>query len=81
MDVRFKPETESLLQELAAKTGRSPTDLVEDAMAGYLSEVADIRKTLETRYDESQTGRVKPVDGERAFAKLRHKSKERRARR
>ena len=79
MQVRFKPETESRLNELAAKTGRSPADLIEDAMAGYLAEVAETRKMLATRYDDIKSGRVKPVDGEQAFARLRRKSKKRRS--
>jgi predicted DNA-binding protein len=79
MQVRFKPETESRLNELAAKTGRSPADLIEDAMAGYLVEVAETRNMLATRYDDIKSGRVKPIDGEEAFSRLRHKSKERRS--
>ncbi len=79
MQVRFKPETESRLNELAAKTGRSPADLIEDAMAGYLVEVTETRNMLATRYDDIKSGRVKPIDGEEAFSRLRRKSKERRS--
>ena len=75
MEVNFRPETESRLQELAAKTGRAPDDLVEDAMAGYLKEMAQVREVLDSRYDDLKSGRVKPVDGEDAFATLRRKSK------
>ena len=79
MQVRFKPETESRLNELAAKTGKSPADLIGDAMAGYLVEVAETRNMLATRYDDIKSGRVKPIDGEEAFSRLRRKSKERRS--
>jgi predicted transcriptional regulator len=79
MQVKFKPETESRLNELAAKSGRSPDDLVEDAMAGYLVELAEVRSMLAARYEDIKSGRVKPVDGEQAFARLRRKSKERRS--
>jgi hypothetical protein len=75
MEVHFRPETESRLQELAAKTGRAPGDLIEDAMAGYLQELAEVRGMLDGRYDDLKSGRVKPVDGEEAFANLRRKSK------
>ena len=83
MEVNLRPETESRLQELATKTGRAPGDLIEDAMAGYLQELAQVRGMLDGRYDDLKSGRVKPVDGEEAFAKLRQKSKNdpRRARR
>jgi len=40
MVVHLKPETESRLKELSARTGRAPEDLVEEAMAGYLVELA-----------------------------------------
>jgi hypothetical protein len=49
--------------------------LIEDAMAGYLQELAQVRDMLDARYDDLKSGRVKPVDGEEAFANLRHKSK------
>jgi predicted transcriptional regulator len=75
MEVHFRPETESRLQELATKTGRAPGDLIEDAMAGYLQELAQIRGMLDGRYDDLKSGRVKPLDGEEAFANLRRKSK------
>jgi len=78
MVVHLKPETESRLKELAATTGRAPDDLVEDAMAGYLAELVEVRKTLDGRYDEIRSGRVKPIDGEEAFDRLRRKSQDRR---
>ena len=71
MDVRLKPETESRLNELASQSGRPTDDLVEDAMAGYLEEVAEARRMLDDRYDDIRSGRVKPIDGEEAFARLR----------
>jgi predicted transcriptional regulator len=73
MEVHLKPETESRLQELAAKTGRAPDDLVEDAMAGYLAELAETRGMLDGRYEAIKSGGVEPVDGEEGFARLRRK--------
>ena len=75
MEVHLRPETESRLQELATKSGRAPDDLIEDAMAAYLQELSEVRDMLDGRYDDLKSGRVKPVDGEEAFAKLRRKSK------
>jgi len=80
MEVHLRPETESRLQELASKSGRALNDLIEDAMAGYLLDVAQVREMLDGRYDDLKSGRVKPVDGEEAFANLRRKIKERRSR-
>lgn len=79
MEVHFKPDTESRLQALALKTGRPTDDVVEDAMAGYLREVAEVRDMLDHRYDDIKSGRVNAVDGEEAFARLRRKSEQRRS--
>jgi predicted DNA-binding protein len=79
MEVHLTPETESRLNELASQSGRSTDELVEAAMAGYLEEVAGLRRMLDSRYDEVKSGRVKPIDGEEAFERLRRKSEERRA--
>jgi predicted transcriptional regulator len=76
MEVRLRPETESRLQELAAKTGRAPDELVEDAMAGYLQELAETREMLDSRYDDIKSGRVKPIDGEAFFESLRQREEE-----
>ena len=81
MEVHLRPETESRLQELAAKTGRAPDDLVEDAMAGYLQELSPLREALDNRYDQLKSGQAKPIDGEDALASLRRKSEDRRANR
>ncbi len=76
MEVRLKPETESRLQELAAQTGRAPDELVEDAMVGYLQELAHTRQMLDGRYDDIKSGRVKPIDGEAFFDSLRQREEE-----
>jgi predicted DNA-binding protein len=76
MEVRLKPETESRLNELASKSGRPTDDLVEDAMAGYLGEVAEVRNILDSRYDELKSRRVKPIDGETFFESLRQREEE-----
>jgi len=74
MEIRLKPETQSRLNELAIKSGRPPDDLVEDAMAAYLAEVAEVRNMLDGRYDDVKSGRVKPVDGEAFFEDLRQRT-------
>jgi len=71
MEVHLKPETETRLNDLATKSGRPTDDLVEDAMAGYLQEVAEVRRSLDTRYDDIKSGKVKPIDGETFFESLR----------
>ncbi|HET6931291.1 MAG TPA: hypothetical protein VFI45_13290 [Candidatus Acidoferrum sp.] len=80
MVVKLKPETESRLQQLAATTGREPAELVEDAMAGYLAELSEVRTTLDSRYDEIKSGSVKPLPGEEAFENLQRNTADRRRR-
>jgi hypothetical protein len=79
MEVHFRPETESRIQELAAETGRAADELVEDAMAGYLEELAQTRAMLDRRYEEFSSVKVKPVSGEEAFSALRRRTQERRS--
>jgi hypothetical protein len=51
-------------------------DLVEGAMAGYSSEVAELRNLLDARYDDVKSGRVATVDGEAFFESLRQREVE-----
>ena len=76
MEVHIKPETESRLTELASKSGRATDDLVEDALAGYLTELAEVREMLDGRCDDIKSGRVKAIDGEAFFDSLRQREDE-----
>ena len=49
---------------------------MEDAMAGYLQEVTEVRQMLDSRYDDIKSGRVKPVEGEVFFESLRQREDE-----
>jgi hypothetical protein len=76
MEVHFKPETESRLNDLAARSGRATDELLEDALAGYLEEAAQLREMLDSRYDDVKNGRVQPIDGEVFFKGLRQREDE-----
>jgi predicted DNA-binding protein len=76
MEVHLTPEKESRLNELATKTGRPADELIEDAMAGYLEELAEVRTMLDSRYDDIKSGRVRPIDGEEFFEALRRREDE-----
>jgi predicted DNA-binding protein len=80
MEVRLSPELEAKLNHVVKETGLAVDDLVEDAMAGYLEELSQVRNALDDRYDDIKSGRVNPVDGESFFEDLRRKSQQRRAR-
>lgn len=73
MEVHLSPETESQLQQLAATTGCTPAELIEDVIGGYLRALSETRETLDRRYDEIKSGRVKPIDGEVFFEKFRQR--------
>ena len=80
MEVHVTPELAKKLADLSATTGRAADELVQDALTGYLEELAALRETQDNRYDDLKSGRVKPIDGEEAFARLREKSGQRRSR-
>jgi len=78
MEVHLSPDLERRLNDLSAQSGRPTDELLQDALAGYLNEVAATREMLDRRYDEVVSGRVAPIDGETAFAELRAKNATRR---
>lgn len=77
MEVRLTPDLEAKLNQLSVETGRAKEELVQDAMAGYLTELSQLRSTLDARYDDIKSGRTKPIDGEEAFTRLRKKKTDR----
>jgi predicted DNA-binding protein len=74
MEVHFTPEIQARLDRLAAESGRSKDELVQDAMPGYLDELERTRGMLDSRYDDLKSGKVKPMSGEEVIARLREKS-------
>jgi predicted transcriptional regulator len=71
MEVHFTPELERKLNELATQSGRGAQELVQDAVAGYVDELAATREMLDARYEDMKSGRVQPIDGETFFESLR----------
>ena len=80
MEVHFTPEWEAKLSEFATATGRPADDLVQDALAGYFEELAQVRSMLDSRYDDIKSGKVQPIDGEEAYRLLMEKTEARRQR-
>jgi hypothetical protein len=79
MEVHFKPEVQAKLEQMARDTGRPSDELMEDAVIGLFDELVYTRQTLNQRYDDLESGRVKPIPGDEVFARLRAKSAARRA--
>lgn len=71
MEVHFTPDVEAKLNALATETGRRVDEFVQDALAGYFEDLAEVRRMLDSRYDDIKSGQVKPVDGEAFFESLR----------
>ena len=74
MEVHLTPDVEKKLIDLAGQSGRATDELLQDALVGYLDELVQTRHMLDRRYDELKSGRVKPIDGEEAFARLKAKT-------
>jgi hypothetical protein len=80
MEVHFTAEIEKKLNDLSAQSGRPTDELVQDAVAGMFDELAETRGMLDRRYDEIESGKVKLIDGEEAFARLHERIDARRNR-
>jgi predicted transcriptional regulator len=76
MEVHFSPDVQAKLDQMARECGRSSNELVEDAVVGYFDELARTREMLDRRYDDLESGRVKPIDGEAFFESLRRREDE-----
>jgi predicted transcriptional regulator len=74
MEVHFAPELQAKIDQLVIETGRAPDKLLEDAMAGYVAELAETRDMLDSRYDDLKSGRVKPIPGDEVEAYFRENS-------
>ena len=58
------PELQAKINQWVSDTGRSADELVEEAMAEYFDELRQVGETLDRRYDEIRSGRVKLIPGE-----------------
>lgn len=66
------------MNALAALSGRPADELVQDAVAGLVDELADTRHMLDHRYDEIKNGKVELIPGEEAVARLHERIEARR---
>jgi predicted transcriptional regulator len=79
MEVHVRPEVQEKLDQMVRESGRPSDELVEDAILGYFDELAYTRETLDSRYDDLESGKVKLITGDEVKARLRAKSAARRA--
>ena len=81
MEVHLSPDVQAKLEQMARESGRPSGELVEDAVIGYFDELAHMRDMLDRRFDDLQSGRVAPIDGEEAYRRLMEKTEAQRQRR
>ena len=81
MEVHFRPDVQATLDRMALESGRPSGELVEDAVIGYFDELAHTQEMLDRRFDEMESGRVQPIDGEEAYRRLMEKTEAQRRRR
>ncbi len=78
MEVHLTPDLEKKLYELASQAGCGADELAQDAIAGFVDAVGEVRGMLNSRYDDLKSGRLLSIDGDEAFRQLRQRSETRR---
>jgi hypothetical protein len=78
MEVHLPPEVQTKLEQRPQDTGRPSDELVENVMTDFFGDIASTRVTLDRRYDDLESGRVKLIPGDEVFARLRARSAARR---
>ena len=81
MEVQFEPALQAKLDRIARESGLDAVQLVQDAVASYVDDLAETRQMLDSRYDDIKSGKVKLIPGEEVFASLRARSEALRAKR
>ena len=81
MEVHFTRDVEAKLEQMSRESGRPSDELVEDAVIGYFDELSHPREMLDRRYDDLESGKVKPIEGEEAYRRLMEKTDAQRQRR
>lgn len=74
MKVHFSPELEKRLNDLAMQSGRSATELVQDAVTDLVDELSDARTMLDSRYDDIKSGKVILIPGDQVEAYFHEQS-------
>jgi predicted transcriptional regulator len=57
MEVNFKSDVQAKLDRMARESGRPRDELVEDAVIGYIDDLACTQEMLDRRFDDLESGR------------------------
>lgn len=79
MEVQSKPEVQAKREQMAHESGSAASDLVQDAVAGFVDDLAGTGEMPNSRYDDLESGKTKLIPGEEVFARLHEKIEARRA--
>jgi predicted DNA-binding protein len=74
MEVVFSAEVQEQLERMARESGRTEQELIEDAVRGYLRDLAEVREMLDSRYDDVVNGTVETLSAEEVEEYFREKS-------
>jgi len=74
MEVHFTPEVQAKLEQMARESGCRSDELVVDAVRCHIDGLTYVREMLDRRYDDLESGRVTPIDGEDAYRRLMEKT-------
>jgi predicted DNA-binding protein len=75
MDLQLPPKDYARLTELAEKTGREESEIVKEVIGSYLDGVDEVRELLNSRLEDIESGRVKPLTSEQLWKNLELRKK------
>lgn len=77
--MQFQPQVQAELDQLAIEMGLSVDDLANELMADCLHKRAEVRKTIDRRFEDIESGRVTLIPGDQVRAMMREQSEAYRA--
>lgn len=57
MEMHITSDVQAKLEQMARESGRPAEKLVQDAVAGFVDDLAETREMLDSRYDDLKSGR------------------------
>jgi hypothetical protein len=73
-------KVQAKLEQMARESGRPSDELIEDAVIGYSDELTQMQEMLNRRFDDLESGKVKPIEGEEAYRRLMERTEAQRRR-
>jgi hypothetical protein len=80
MEVHLTADLQAKVNRWVADTGHPTDELFAEALTGHFAALSGVRELLDSRYDDIESGKVQPIDGEEAYALLKAEFAARRTR-